>query len=429
MNPDRDVIVLGAGIAGLTAAYRLASLDVEVLDAASHVGGRTLSFDYGPGVWANAAAQYLSADKVAVIDLADEIGIELVDNGFEDADLRGRSALDEGLTREIDRVIALIEAEQANRRLPTLPELDDRTFAEWLEPHSREVQQYFEHWCASLMCASSAQTSVYGALLLWGDQRTAAFTGEPVRRSNRGDTVINGGTHRLTRALAERSGATISLDREVLRSWKEGDVYHVQVRDAAGTRHTSARHLVVALPAPVASRVLEGLPADKREALASIRYGRFLSTPIRIAAKAEGPRPYPTTWSRPNQTYNSNNFVLKTPGDIDRDGGCFHSYVYDTYARQIWEDPDHTVKTGAVRALLDRFPQYEGRIREVEIARWRHGLPVYSPGRMKHQALLEASVDEMHFCGDYVLRSNTDGAVRSAEIAASRVLERNLARR
>ena len=37
---------------------------------------------------------------------------------------------------------------------------------------------------------------------------------------------------------------------------------------------------------------------------------------------------------------------------------------------------------------------------------------------MKQQAALEASVDGLHFCGDYVIRSNTDGAVRSANAVA-----------
>ena len=42
MSPDLDVAVVGAGIAGLTAAdeLRRAGLDVRVLESAPHVGGR-----------------------------------------------------------------------------------------------------------------------------------------------------------------------------------------------------------------------------------------------------------------------------------------------------------------------------------------------------------------------------------------------------
>ena len=70
MSETRDVAVLGGGVAGLTAAFHLREVDVEVLEAASSIGGRTLSKEFSEDVWANYAAQYLSADKVKMIELA-----------------------------------------------------------------------------------------------------------------------------------------------------------------------------------------------------------------------------------------------------------------------------------------------------------------------------------------------------------------------
>ena len=422
MRCERDVVVLGAGIAGLSAAYRLRERDVEVVDAASWLGGRTRSITYADGVWANFGAQYLSADKAAVIDLADELEVELVPNGFEEAAERGRGALSPRERRDLDAAVARIEAEQAHPRDPTLPELDDLTFAKWLEGEPAHVLRFLDQWCATVVCVSSAEISLYGALRLWGDQRRAAFTNEPVRRSNRGDSVVVNGTQRLSETLAAASGAALSLETRVLSVAGEPGRYRVTVQGREGRRTIAASQVVVALPAPVAARVVQGLPDWKREALLAVRYGRFLCTPIRIAPAREARSPFPLTWCRPRQIYNSNEFALRTPGDMDRDGGCFHSFVYDAYARQIWDDEDHTIKTGVVRALLDAHPRYEGRVREVQVARWEHGLPVYSPGRMKRQAALEASVGGIHFCGDYVLCANTDGAVRSAGLAARRVL-------
>ena len=421
----RDVVVLGAGIAGLCAAYRLRDLNVEVIDVASWLGGRTRSTIFADGAWANFGAQYLSADKTAVIDLADELGVELVPNGFEEAAERGRGALTARESRDLEAAIARIEAEQANPRDPTLPELDDVTFAQWLQDEPAHVVRFLDQWCATVVCVSSAETSLYGALRLWGDQRRAAFTNESVRRSNRGDSVVVHGTQRLSEALAEASGAAFSLETRAVSVASERGRYRVTAQGREGRRTIDAAQVVVALPAPVAARVVQELPAWKRNALLAVRYGRFLCTPIRIAPADEARAPFPMTWSRPRQVYNSNEFALRTPGDMDRDGGCFHSFVYDAYARQIWEDEDHTIKTGVVRALLDTYPQYEGRVREVHIARWEHGLPAYSPGRMKHQPALEASVGGIHFCGDYVLCANTDGAVRSADGAARRVLDRS----
>jgi monoamine oxidase len=51
---DCDVVVVGAGLAGLTAARELAgaALDVQVLEARDRVGGRTLSQPVGRIHWA-----------------------------------------------------------------------------------------------------------------------------------------------------------------------------------------------------------------------------------------------------------------------------------------------------------------------------------------------------------------------------------------
>jgi len=415
---DYDVIIVGAGIAGLTVAYRLRELNVLVLEADTHIGGRTLSEQFDSGWWANYSAQYLSPDKVKVFELADGLDVELVPITFPEAELRGQAGLSETELEDINAAIARLEAEAENPRESTAPELDDLTLAQYFAGEPAHVQSYFEHWCSSLMCASSAQTSVYGALLLWGHQRTTAFSTDPVEINNRGDCVFANGTNQLTLALARESGARICSSTRVSSIQSAGGRYRVTAQDAGGELSVGARQVICALPAPVAAQVCVELPDWKRDALMSVAYGRFLSTPILIAAETADVKGFEPTWCRPDQVYNSNNFALTTPGDIRRYGGCFHSYVYDKFARQIWDDPPHTVKTGAARALLKTFPEYHNRIAYIGYKQWRHGLPVYSPGRMKQQAALEASVDGLHFCGDYVIRSNTDGAVRSANAVA-----------
>ena len=419
----RDVVVLGSGVAGLTAAYRLRDLDVEVIEAASHIGGRTLSDSFDDGTWANYAAQYVSDDKVKVIEQADELSLELIPSGFHSNDLRAFDPSTSDDPAAIEAWIARLEDEQAQRRPPDSAELDQISVAQWLEDAPPAVKRFFETWCGSLIFGSTIETSLYGLMLIWGDNRTSAFTDQPVARSNRGDTVFKGGTNRFTRALADASGATLTPHtevREVNAAIKGG--YKVTGLQQGAVYEATARHVVSALPAPIALNVISDLPQAKREALAAIRYGRNIATPISIAAAEQTVAPYPLVPSRPDQTYNSNGFVLRTPGDMEADGGCFHSYVHDVFARPLWDDPPDSVRSGAVRALVERFPQLSDRIARVGYRRWRHALPHYSPGRMRHQAALEASVDGLHFCGDYVLTSNMDGAARSGELAARKVL-------
>lgn len=72
-----DVVVVGAGLAGLCAARKLreAEKSVVVLEARDRVGGRTLSQPLGDDV-IDLGAQWVGPDQRRVLDLAEELGIE-----------------------------------------------------------------------------------------------------------------------------------------------------------------------------------------------------------------------------------------------------------------------------------------------------------------------------------------------------------------
>ena len=75
VKPPR-VVVVGAGIAGLTAAYRLqqAGLDVTVLEASDRVGGR-MTTDVVRGYVIDRGAQFLSDNYTTLLPLIREVGL------------------------------------------------------------------------------------------------------------------------------------------------------------------------------------------------------------------------------------------------------------------------------------------------------------------------------------------------------------------
>ncbi|MBI5471219.1 MAG: FAD-dependent oxidoreductase [Ignavibacteriae bacterium] len=86
--PDRPrVIVLGAGLAGLAAAYALTKEQCElvVLEARNRIGGRVLSHDIDSGkkLTVELGAEWVGNSHERVIALCKEFGLELFNNQFE----------------------------------------------------------------------------------------------------------------------------------------------------------------------------------------------------------------------------------------------------------------------------------------------------------------------------------------------------------
>jgi monoamine oxidase len=156
---DCDVVVVGAGLAGLTAARELtgAALDVKVLEARDRVGGRNLSQSIGdhPEDIVELGGQWVGPTQHEVMGLARELGVETYpthvdgENIFETdpgklkrysgtipmlgplvlADY-GRADL------KLKRLIKKVSAE-APWESPDAERLDEQSFATWLRSAAR----------------------------------------------------------------------------------------------------------------------------------------------------------------------------------------------------------------------------------------------------------------------------------------------------
>ena len=147
---DRDVVIVGAGPAGLTAARELkkAGLSVAVLEARDRVGGRTWT-DTIDGAMLEIGGQWVSPDQTALLELLDELGLKTYSRYRDGQSVYigadGKRTLYTGDTfpvsdttaAEMDKLTALLDSLAAEIG-PTEP---------WAHPKARELDTIsFHHW-------------------------------------------------------------------------------------------------------------------------------------------------------------------------------------------------------------------------------------------------------------------------------------------
>ncbi len=139
---EADVVVVGAGLAGLSAARTLvaAGASVVVLEARERVGGRVLNEDIGDGQVVEVGGQWIGPTQDRLAALAAELGVETFPThvaGENVIEYGGRLRRYRGAIPRINPAV-LLDVEQAQRRLNRLA----RTVplhAPWEAPHAARL--------------------------------------------------------------------------------------------------------------------------------------------------------------------------------------------------------------------------------------------------------------------------------------------------
>lgn len=293
------VVVVGGGIAGLTAAYRLrqAGIAVRLLEAQSRVGGRMFSLrDHFPdGQVCELGGELIDTGHTAIRGLAEELGIRLDDLATDDPSLTtdlwyfgGRARSEAEVARAFLPVARRIDAdlaplpEEVSYRTPGGAEALDRTpLSAWLESVAAGGA---EPWLVELLTV--AYTTEYGLepdhqsalnLLLLIDP--ASGTGsEPFRIFGESDERfrVHEGNDAIPRELAVRLGDVVELGvrLEAVREAADGSIV-LSVLRSGSSEEVRADHAVLALPFTLLRQVRLDLdlPPVKRRAIDELGYG------------------------------------------------------------------------------------------------------------------------------------------------------------
>ena len=441
-----EAVIVGGGIAGLTAGWTLRDRKILVLEATDRVGGRMRSEPRGP-YWLNLGAHLFGGPGTLMDRLVTETGLEtrripgnrmglafrgrVVASGrpetypfrlplswgarlsFVRAGLRLRAAAQEHI-----RAVRPRPGETAiEKRARVLAHRDDQSFAAYLGDLHPDVAAIFRAISERVTAEPEQISAGCGAALfalVWGDDQTGSARN------------LIGGSELLPQALAHRLGERVLTGAAVEEVAPHADGVRVRFVRQGAPVDVSADYAIVATPSYVTHRIIKGLPRDTAEALASIPYGPFICGAF--LTEESGPMPWDHIYAIAvvaksfNMLFNHAN-PLRTP-DKREPGGSLMVYAGGDRGRRLLSLSNDEIRALFLRDLHDVLPATRGIVREVLIQRWEHAIPYAPPGRARIQPVLSRPLGRVFLAGDYLEFPEMEAAAATGLEAAQEVRRR-----
>jgi oxygen-dependent protoporphyrinogen oxidase len=434
---NERVVVIGAGIAGLTAAYTLQKrgFEVVVLERNDVAGGRMRSERHGDFV-VDRGAQFVASSYRNMRALVDELelkpkmkrlrtgrGATLREGRFVSGNYAGFKAMlrakDLGwpsrlrlplILNDLRRARSMLDFYEIEKAAP----LDDVSAYEWtLRRFGREVLDYvIEPPFASTFTVLPENLSRAFVLAtinyMFSGFRLYAFEG--------GNGTL---THELASRLPVRTGVTVSSVTERLDG--------VSVRTADGET-IEAGAVVLATPGNHVARIVTTLTPDENRFFAGVRYAQSIIVFVMTSTLDADPGVYGVGIGR-REGVRLYGMAMENPkeGAVPQGKTMFNCALAEDFAAELIGRPDEEV-IAAVRGELAKLPlRGLDKTEGYAVHRWPELVPQFYTGYIRSLAAFKSRPmrsDRTFFAGDYLVGPYTEAALTSGLRAAEDITAR-----
>jgi oxygen-dependent protoporphyrinogen oxidase len=440
----KDVVVVGGGLAGLAAGWRLRHWDTVLLESASRVGGRIRSERRGR-YWLNWGGHVFAGAGSSTDALLNEVGITAaqVPGALAALSMNGKLLLGGPMPTYPFRIpmalssrVALVKAgikvgaqvlryagivrrrpgeDPALRQQRVYDFENDRSFADFVGDLPDDAKALFY----PTVTRSAADPHEIAAGAGIGYFSLVFNIGQGLGRG------IVGGPSTLTQGIAAALGDRVQLDAEVVEIVHRTRSVVVRYRRNGMDNEVEARYAVLATPATVSHRVAVDLPEDVRDALGKVVYGPYVSAAF--LTNESTPQRWDAAYgiATPKRSFNIvlNQASLVRGGETTRQpGSSIMTFSPASLARSLLARSDDEI----LRIYTDDLDQvlgggFAGSVVEAQVQRWETGAPYCFPGRAALQPALTRRGGRVVLAGDYLGTLYTETAISTGFSAAQEV--------